>query len=187
MKEPVWPNATEKEVWFYVASTLKRGGIDTFHVGGGVVSVYSDGAYHSGDLDFVVLTFDDGRLPMLMRDMGFAKIGMHYQRKDCPHIFIQFVSGPVGIGDDLNIVPNEFQVDDVRIKIYSPTDSVRDRLAAVAYHNGGESVMAQAVLVAQNQEIDLEKIRRWCKDERLRETWERFVELYSPASSQKKI
>ena len=43
----------EKELWEYVAVHLKKRGIDTVLVGGAVVSIYSNGAYHSGDLDFV--------------------------------------------------------------------------------------------------------------------------------------
>lgn len=39
----------EVELWKYVATHLKKNGIDTILVGGAVVSVYSDGAYESGD------------------------------------------------------------------------------------------------------------------------------------------
>lgn len=46
---------SEKELWHYVAVHLKKNGIDTVLVGGSVVSVYTDGAYQSGDLDFVRL------------------------------------------------------------------------------------------------------------------------------------
>jgi hypothetical protein len=45
---------SEEELWKYVASHLKRNGIDTILVGGAVVSIYSKGAYRSGDLDFVL-------------------------------------------------------------------------------------------------------------------------------------
>ncbi len=46
-------SCSEKELWEYVAVHLKKRGIDTILVGGAVVSIYSNGAYHSGDLDFV--------------------------------------------------------------------------------------------------------------------------------------
>lgn len=45
---------TEEELWKFVATHLKKKGIDTVLVGGAVVSIYSDGAYKSGDLDFVL-------------------------------------------------------------------------------------------------------------------------------------
>jgi hypothetical protein len=44
---------TEKELWEYVAVHLKKNGIDTILVGDSVVAIYSNGAYQSGDLDFV--------------------------------------------------------------------------------------------------------------------------------------
>lgn len=53
MNEPAWENATEREVWEYVAVQLKKRGVDTVLVGGAVVAIYSDGLYRSGDLDLV--------------------------------------------------------------------------------------------------------------------------------------
>jgi hypothetical protein len=47
-------NCTEEELWKYVAVHLKKHNIDTILVGGAVVSIYSEGAYESGDLDFVL-------------------------------------------------------------------------------------------------------------------------------------
>lgn len=44
---------TEEELWKYVAGALAESGVDVILVGGAVVSVYSKGAYKSGDLDFV--------------------------------------------------------------------------------------------------------------------------------------
>jgi hypothetical protein len=45
---------TEEQLWKYVATHLKTKDIDTILVGGAVVSVYSAGAYKSGDLDFIL-------------------------------------------------------------------------------------------------------------------------------------
>ncbi len=35
-------------------SLKNKGGIDTILVGGAVVSIYTEGAYRSGDLDFIL-------------------------------------------------------------------------------------------------------------------------------------
>jgi hypothetical protein len=43
---------TEEDLWKYVATHLKSKGIDTILVGGAVVSIYSAGAYKSGDFRF---------------------------------------------------------------------------------------------------------------------------------------
>ena len=46
---------TEAQLWRHVASHLEANGIAVVLVGGAVVAVYTDGAYRSGDLDFVPL------------------------------------------------------------------------------------------------------------------------------------
>ncbi len=57
MKEPDWAHCTEEQLWKYVATHLAKNGIDTVLVGGAVVAVYTDGAYRSGDLDFVQISY----------------------------------------------------------------------------------------------------------------------------------
>ena len=64
---------SEKELWEYVAVHLKRNGIDTILVGGAVVSIYSKGAYHSGDLDFVKASIFVTKLEDTMNEIGFKK------------------------------------------------------------------------------------------------------------------
>jgi coenzyme F420-reducing hydrogenase delta subunit len=68
----------EKELWEYVAVHLKKRGIDTVLVGGAVVSIYSKGAYHSGDLDFVKTSMLVTKLEETMNEIGFKKHGRHY-------------------------------------------------------------------------------------------------------------
>lgn len=57
MKEPDWKTCSEEQLWKYVAAHLAKNGIDTILVGGAVVAIYSEGAYKSGDLDFVLLSY----------------------------------------------------------------------------------------------------------------------------------
>ena len=51
-----------------------------------------------------------------------------------------------------------------KLRLLSPTDCVKDRLAAFFHWNDRQS-LEQALLVAQAQQIDLEDIRRWSKSE----------------------
>ena len=44
-------SCNEEELWKYVALHLKSENIDTVLVGGAVVSIYTEGAYESGDID----------------------------------------------------------------------------------------------------------------------------------------
>lgn len=99
---------SEKELWEYVAVHLKRKGIDTILVGGAVVSIYSNGAYHSGDLDFVKSSIFVTKLEESMKEIGFKKHGRHYINPECKHLFVEFPGGPpLGIGEDNSIVPDE--------------------------------------------------------------------------------
>ena len=155
---------TVEELWRFVAVHLEERGIGVVLVGGAVVSVYTEGAYRSGDLDFVREEFFAEGLPEVMSEIGFEKEGRHYRHPDCGHLFVEFVSGPIGIGADTGIVPAEVTSGGTTIKLLSPTDSVRDRLAGFI-HFGSRDYMDQAVMVAAAHEIDWRKVERWCRGE----------------------
>jgi len=165
----------EKELWEYVAVHLKNKGIDTILVGGAVVSIYSNGAYRSGDLDFVKVSLFETKIEETMNELGFKKHGRHYINPDCKHLFVEFPGGPpFGIGEDNTIVPDEVEVNGAVIKILSPTDCVKDRLASFIYFKAPEA-LDQAVLVAKNQEVNLDSIKKWCKRENALSAFEEFL------------
>lgn len=165
---------TEKELWQYVAVHLKKRGIDTVLVGGAVVSIYTDGAYQSGDLDFVKLDLFTSKLEPAMNEIGFVKQGRHYVHPECKHLFVEFPGGPpLGIGEDNSIVAAEEKIDGEIIKIYSPTDCVKDRLANYIYYKADEC-LDQAILVAKNHPVKLKEIKKWCEGENSAETFIEF-------------
>ena len=166
---------SEKELWEYVAVHLKNCGIDTVLVGGAVVSIYSKGAYHSGDLDFVKTSLFVTKLEESMNEIGFKKHGRHYIHPKCHHIFVEFPSGPpLGIGEDNAIIPDEVEVKGTIIKILSPTDCVKDRLASYIHFKAPEG-LDQAVLVSKNQNVNLRKIKIWCKNEKAEWAFDDFL------------
>lgn len=174
MREPDWKSCTEEELWKYVAAHLKKGGIDTILVGGAVVSIYSKGAYRSGDLDIVLLTFLSKRLPELMAQIGFkVSESRHYSHPKCKHLIVDFASGPPAIGDDYKIKPAVIKADGQTIKLYSPTDCIRDRLASYIHFNAREC-LDQAVLVAKQHTFNRSKVKKWCEDEGAPAAWEEF-------------
>ena len=165
----------EKELWEYVAVHLKKKGIDTVLVGGAVVSIYSNGAYRSGDIDFVKTSILVTKLEETMNELGFKKHGRHYVHPECKHLFVEFPGGPpLGIGEDNTIVPDEVEVNGTVIKIFSPTDCVKDRLASYIHFKAPEG-LDQAVLVAKNQDVNLSSIKKWCKGERAEWAFDDFI------------
>jgi hypothetical protein len=148
--------------------------IDVILVGGAVVSIYTNGAYKSADLDFVINDFSRKELTRVLNSLGFFQKGRHFKHPDCTHLFLEFATFPAGIGEDYEITPAEFEHEGQKIKIYSPTDCVRDRLASYIHFNAGDC-LEQALMVATRQEVNLEKIKTWCIGEKGESQWEDFI------------
>lgn len=177
MKEPDWKNCTEGQLWRYVASHLASEGIDTILVGGAVVSIYTEGAYRSGDLDLVLTSYLPKKLPEAMAKIGFkVSESRHYSHPKCRHIIVEFSSPPAAIGDDYKIRPVEVKEAGKTIRLYSPTDCVRDRLASYIHFSAREC-LDQAVLVAKAHPIDAAKVEKWCKAEGAGDAFQEFINL----------
>lgn len=169
-------NCTEEELWKYIAVELARHDVDVILVGGAVVSIYSKGAYKSGDLDFVLNDLSRKELDrVLIEILNFKKEGRFYKHADCSHLFLEFASFPASIGDDYEITPDEVEVEGQIIKIFSPTDCVRDRLASYAYFHAHEC-LDQAVLVAKNHDINLYKVEKWCESEKILDKYKDLID-----------
>lgn len=181
MKEPNWVNATEEEVWKYVAYNLAVEGIESILVGGSVVSIYSKGIYRSGDLDIVCnsYTLSNKDLIPIMNKIGFIKkkAGRHFEHPKCSHLYVEFLSPPVMISNDYSIKPREVKIEGKIIKLLNPTDCIKDRLASYIYFKSREC-LDQAVLVAQSQPFHLKKIEKWCNEEgdQAREGYKDFIQ-----------
>ena len=168
-------HCSEEELWKFVAVHLKNSGIDTVLVGGAVVSIYSHGAYQSGDLDFVKTDMFAPKLDEVMKEIGFDRKGRHFINPECNHLFVEFPSGPLEIGDESGISPDEHEIEGTVIKILSSTDCVKDRLASYIYFKSRDG-FDQAIMVAKKQEVNLERIKKWCKGENQSQVFDEFIE-----------
>ncbi|WP_411824642.1 hypothetical protein [Leptospira sp. 'Mane'] len=180
MKEPDWSEVNEEDLWKFVGWHLANKGIQSVLVGGAVVAIYSKGAYRSGDLDLVEpLLSRAADIKAVMESIGFNKVNRHYVHPKCKHLYIEFVSAPVSIGDDYKIVPDEKEFKGKILKILSPTDCIKDRLASYLHFKAREC-LDQAVLVAKTQKFDLEKVREWCLNEagNGKDVFDEFTNLY---------
>ena len=147
-------------------------------MGGAVVSIYSEGIYKSGDLDLVLGSMFTRELEQAMNQIGFKKHGRHYIHPDCKHLFVEFPGGPLGIGSDYSIEPLEVENIQVKIKILSPTDCVKDRLASFIFFSDRDG-LDQAILVSKNQKVDMKSIKLWCETEGHPDAFEAFKALLS--------
>jgi hypothetical protein len=64
------------------------------------------------------------------------------------------------------------------LRLLSPTDCVKDRLAAFFHWNDQQS-LEQALMVARAQSIDLEDVRRWARSEENEANFEVFQQMLS--------
>jgi hypothetical protein len=167
---------TEEELWKFVASHLKSRGIDTVLVGGAVVSIYTKGAYQSGDIDLILTQFFVKNLPAIMAEIGFEpQKGRHYIHPDCSHIFIEFPNGPLEIGYEHKIIPAEVLVEGKTIKLLTPTDCVKDRLSTYIHFHTRDG-LEQALMVAKEHPVNLSEIEKWCASENASSIYAEFAE-----------
>lgn len=147
-----------------VCQTLHEAGITVTLTGGACVSIWSRGKYVSQDLDFI----EEGpvtrrRIIAAMRTLGFQPEARYFIHPDT-QLFVEFPTGPLMVGDQRVERVSVRETPAGRLQLLSPTDCVKDRLAAY-FHWNDRQALEQAVLVATAQKIDLEDVRRWSQAE----------------------
>ena len=157
-------NMTMIELASYVCDNLSKHNIDVVLSGGSCVEIYSRGDYTSYDLDLINRyneTFF--KIKKVMESLNFKEEGKYFVHSDTKY-FIEFPSGPLGVGDG---VVNEIENISTKygvLKLLTATDCVKDRLAAY-YHWDDEQSLTQAIWVANQNKIDIENIENWSNDE----------------------
>lgn len=167
MNPPNWSNCTEEELWHYVAWHLEGENIHSVLVGGAVVAIYTEGLYRSGDLDLIPEDADRGRLTAALAKLGFKESKSRYfKHPECSHLFLEFPRGPVEIGEEFPITAAEIEIHGRTLRLLSPTDSVKDRLAGyIHWHSRANFDQALLICLRQKSNVDLNEVRRWCKRE----------------------
>jgi len=155
---------TAGEFGALVASHLKRHGIDVVLSGGMCVTLHSGGLYVSHDLDFVDNGFTPRKqLRRVLAEIGFSESGRVFTHAEASFL-IDFPAPPLAVGREPpgEIVTLRFQTGELRA--LSPTDCVKDRLAAY-YYWADQQALEQAALVARHNPVDLAELRRWSEHE----------------------
>lgn len=166
------PEITEKstveQVAAIVSDALDNAGITATLSGGSAVTIYSDNAYLSRDLDFVTAAMVADLAPVL-KALGFEHTGVpRLSQFSHPKVewYVEFPPSPLMFGH-LYVNPADCAVIELpvgRLRIITPTQSVMDRLAAAYAWKDAQS-RDQAIMVAANQDIDWEVLKVWFSNE----------------------
>jgi hypothetical protein len=148
----------------FICEACKREGIEVVLSGGACVSIYTKNKYESFDLDFVLLSpADRKRVGPVLGTLGFRKEGRYYRHPETPYI-VEFLAPPLSVGEEPVREIREIRRGKRTLRLLSPTDCVKDRLAAF-YHWNDQPSLRQAVLVCMDAEVDLGEVRRWSINE----------------------
>jgi len=168
-----WEHIDIRELAAIVSEKLSENGIEAVLVGGACVSIYTKNKYLSSDLDFVTHAAIK-EVAAAMSDLGFErKNSRHFIRKDC-HFFIEFIAPPAAIGDEPIKNLNKLKTKFGKIILLTPTDTVKDRLAAY-YHWNDPQALEQAIMVARGQKVNISEIKRWSAKEGHKEKCKAFL------------
>jgi hypothetical protein len=152
-----------EDVAFVVCTALSKAGITAVRSGGGAAAIYAPEAKQTDDLDFI-LDFkigDQRPNSEILLALDFELIGRGMYRHPLIPFTLDFPDGPLAVGDEVITSWNSLRQEGLILHIVSPTNCVRDRLAAaIHWHDPASAV--QAAAVASLHEADLELIRTWC-------------------------
>ena len=156
-----------------VCDALRRAGITVTLTGGACVGIWSEGKYVSDDLDFI----EEGPVPRravreVMEALGFKAKGRYFLHPSTK-LFVEFPTGPLMVGDQRVERVAEKKTPSGILRLLSPTDCVKDRLAAF-FHWNDRQALEQALLVANIQKVDRKNLREWATGERNLEKFKAF-------------
>ena len=153
------------ELAAWVATHLRSRGIDVVLSGGAVVAIYSAGQYVSMDMDFIEESLGNrNRLRNALAGIGWTERNRYFVHPETKY-FLEFPAGPLSVGDEPVGAVTHLEYPTGVLRLLSPTDCVKDRLAAF-YHWKDQQSLAQAVLVARSRAIDLPEVERWSRGEK---------------------
>jgi hypothetical protein len=159
------------ELAAFIAAEFRRRSINVVLSGGSCVSIYSAEKYVSVDLDFVNAGFAKrSAIREAMQSLGFSEEHRYFRHPGTP-LLIEFPPGPLGVGEEPVKQIDEITTDTGVVRIISPTDCVKDRLAWY-YHDNDMECLEQAILVASKHDVDLYEIQRWSEVEGKREAFD---------------
>jgi hypothetical protein len=167
---------TQAEVAAYIHTHLQKKGINVVLSGGAAVAIYSSNKYVSRDIDLVIVSMVDRRkIKKAMEEIGFRLMGRSFEYPGTEFI-VEFPSGPLAVGEEPVREIIEIEYETGILRVISPTECVKDRLAAY-YHWGDQQCLSQALLVARSNRIAIDEIKRWSALEGMEEKYAIFSDM----------
>lgn len=166
-----------EELGGLICQTLSDAGIDAVLSGGSCVSIWTDNLYSSNDMDMITMTLaSQYQLSAVLESIGFKPVGRtrYFEHPDSAFA-LEFPSGPLMVGDEQIRDEQVHRLETTKgtLKLLSPTDCVKDRLAA-CYHWKDRQSWEQAVSVAKRHPPDWASLALWHKNEGELEAFSRF-------------
>lgn len=165
------------ELAAFVCSHLKAHAIEVVLTGGACVTLYGGGKYVSYDLDFIErLSSGRRKLKAVLAEIGFTEQDRYFRHPETAY-FLEFPAGPLAVGNE---PPQEIRVlkfSTGELSALSPTDCVKDRLAAFFHWNDLEC-FEQSLTVAKDSDADLTEIERWATAEGQGDKFAQFKERF---------
>ncbi len=165
------------DICFAVSQALEVHGISAVLTGGSAAAVHARGAYTSYDVDFILER--DEPLTEIVNALGSIRFIRNGKSRMFVHpdtsYTIDFPRGPLAVGGDYVHETATLTNGDMTLRILSPTDCVRDRLAHF-YRWGDYTALnaAVAVAAANRENINFDLLRSWSTRE---EGLEEFAEF----------
>jgi len=155
-------------VCFEVCSALDGHSITGVLTGGSAATIYAPDVYMSYDADSVLTNFQErGHLEQALAGIGYVPsvvVGMYQHPKTV--FTLDFPRGPLAVGGDYIHETTTLERGDLRLRILTATDCVRDRLAASYHWNDFTSLNAAVgVARAHRDRIDFSRLREWTERE----------------------
>jgi hypothetical protein len=164
-----------KELAAYISHFLRKNGIPNVLTGGACVSIYTENRYQSFDFDFVNIEgVPISQVSSLLKEIGFEEKGRVFIN-DKVKFSVDILNPPLSVGREQIKTVNTIDVDKMILKLLTPTDSVKDRLAAFYFWNDRQA-FEQAKLIQAYNEVDFEEIRKWSELEGELDKFNYFIE-----------
>lgn len=160
--------STLADVCFAVSTALEARGMPGVLTGGSAAAVYAPQAYMSYDADFVLENDDPlDEIAIALRPIGFQREGRSRIFSHAKSRFtVDFPKGPLAVGGEYVRETRVLEHGDLRLRILTRVDCIRDRLAHFYHWNDYTALNAAVGVAAQApDEVDMEFLRGWTERE----------------------